>query len=765
VLRVGLLSLIALVAVVALVAVGTLGGAARAAGGPVTKVVRYHGYKLTVPAGWPVYRLAGRRTECARFDRHAVYLGRPGADQRCPAGALGHTEAVLVEPLRAASGRGAATGQTLLPSNRRAQAPGGSSARIVDAARGVTVIATWNQHPGTIQRALGLRSLRDVEKTSSPSRSRLSLAVKSAAARAHSAGVKAKAATVGAVYTGLGFDVCSTPSTSQMAAWSSSPFHAVGVYIGGTNMGCSQPNLNASWVSQETAAGWRLIPIYVSLQANPNNCGCSAMSNSPSTASSQGTAAAQDAVVQAQAVGIGPGNPIYDDMEGYNTTSSTTNAVMAFLAAWTTELHANGYQSGVYSSGDSGIRDLAARFGTGYPAPDDLWIARWNGVKGTADPSVPSTAWASHQRLHQYSGGVNETFGGVTLNIDGDYLDGATAGVGGIVTPSVAAAPSLSVSPASDGSVRLSPSWSGATGISSWQVLGGSDPGSLTPVASPVGAGAGKRIVMRSAYPYFAVQALGSTGQVLGSSPAVATPVHVAIYGRSAFVVARGLGGLPVGCFNSTPCHVSTTVTVGGLKLVTTGRETIPAGGGLAFFKLSRSGQTMLKRALHNRLGVTITVRDASGKSATRALNLVQFKTSGASPRHSLHPSSAVRVIGATHFVSNGWVGGILVACTAPTPCLASSTITSGGKTIARGTPQFLGVNELGYLHFSLTAAGHRRLRGRHGNPLGAKLQVSTGGSVGSGGTTTSGGATAGGGSTASAPATASAEITLASFR
>ena len=32
----------------------------------------------------------------------------------------------------------------------------------------------------------------------------------------------------------------------------------------------------------------------------------------------------------------------------------------------------------------------------------------------------------------------------------------------------------------------------------------------------------------------------------------------------------------------------------------------------------------------------------------------------------------------------------------------ASSTITSGGKTIARATPQFLGVNELGYLHFFL---------------------------------------------------------------
>jgi hypothetical protein len=696
-----------------------------------------------------------------------VYLGRPGADQRCPAGALGHTEAVLVEPLGSAADRtGAATGQSLLPSNRRAQAAGGSSARIVDAAHRVTVIATWNHHPATIQRALGIGSLGNLPQTSSPSRSQLSLNVTSAAARVHSASVKAKAASVGAVYTGLGFDVCSTPSTSQMAAWTSSPFHAVGVYIGGTNMGCSQPNLNAGWVSQETAAGWRLIPIYVSLQAPSNSCGCSRMSGSTSVASSQGTAAAQDAVVQAQAVGIGPGNPIYDDMEGYNTTTGDTAVVTAFLAGWTTALHASGYQSGVYSSGDSGIRDLAARFGTGYPEPDDLWIARWNGVKSTADPSVPSTAWASHQRLHQYSGGVNQTFGGVTLNIDGDYLDGATAAAGsGVVTPSVAAAPSLSVAPAPDGSVNLYPSWSGATGVSSWQVLAGSSPGSLGPAASPVPTGAGKRIVMHSAYPFFAVQALGSSGQVLGSSPTVATPVHVAIFGRSAFVLARGLGGLPVGCFSSAPCHLRTTVTAGSAKLATTGRETIPVGGGLTFFKLSRTGQAMLKRALHNRLGVTIAVRDDSGKSATRTLNLVQFKTTGSGPRHSLHPSSAVRIIGATHFVSHGWVGGILVACTASTPCLASSTITSAGKSIARGAPQFLGINELGYLHFSLTAAGHRMLLHRRGNQLPAKLQISNGGPVGSGSTTATGGTTAGGGSVTATPTTASADITLASFR
>ena len=53
------------------------------------------------------------------------------------------------------------------------------------------------------------------------------------------------------LYTGLGFDVCSTPSTSAMSAWSSSPFRAVGIYIGGANAACAQPNLSASWVAQD----------------------------------------------------------------------------------------------------------------------------------------------------------------------------------------------------------------------------------------------------------------------------------------------------------------------------------------------------------------------------------------------------------------------------------------------------------------------------------------------------------------------------------
>ena len=246
-------------------------------------------------------------------------------------------------------------------------------------------------------------------------------------ARASAASPMVRLASLGQ-YTGLGFDACTAPSRAAMGAWErSSPYRAIGVYIGGLNRGCSQPNLTSSWVREQTAAGWHLIPTYVGLQSPTSSC-TSCAKLSPSSAAAQGAAAARDAVEDAQAIGIGPGSPIYNDMESYVRTSSATSSTLTFLAAWTDTLHDAGYDSGVYSSSASGIADLAAKWGTSYSVPDDLWIANWNGVKSTDDPYVPDTAWNPHRRIHQYRGGHDETYGGVTINIDNNYVDGATVG-------------------------------------------------------------------------------------------------------------------------------------------------------------------------------------------------------------------------------------------------------------------------------------------------------------------------------------------------
>ncbi len=228
-------------------------------------------------------------------------------------------------------------------------------------------------------------------------------------------------------YTGLGFDACATPSARTMRAWASSPYRAIGVYIGGANRACSQPNLTPEWVEEQVAAGWHPIPTYVGLQAPTSSCGsCAKLSSSSGRAAAQGTEAAEDAVEEAAAVGMGPGSPIYFDMEAYTRTTSATGATLSFLAAWTEQLHSAGYVSGAYSSSSSGIADLGRA--VGYLLPDDVWTANWNGAQNVLDPYLPSTAWASHDRIHQYRGGHNETYGLMTINIDGDYVEGATVG-------------------------------------------------------------------------------------------------------------------------------------------------------------------------------------------------------------------------------------------------------------------------------------------------------------------------------------------------
>jgi hypothetical protein len=385
-----------------------------------TKTVRYHGYRLVVPAAWPVYDLATDPTVCVRFNRHAVYLGRPSSRQACPAHAVGRTEAILVSPLTAhAAGAGSGSANPALPPvrGRDAQPPAGSSTQVPVPSAGVVVTATWHSDPALVKRALGVDKLA----------ARAPDAARPAGAKPH-----ATHRAGDPVYTGLGFDACSTPSTTAMSAWGASPYRAVGVYVGGANVACAQPNLTSTWVAQESAAGWVLLPVYVGLQAPKNGCGCAAIN--PSQASAEGTAAADDAVNQAEAVGITPGNPIYDDMENYSRGATNTPAVLAFLSAWTTELHARGYLSGIYSSASSGVTDLVAQVGTGYVEPDEIWNAEWNGQASTTSGYIPATDWPNHQRLHQYQGGHNATYGGVTINIDSDYVD-AGAASGNVLFP------------------------------------------------------------------------------------------------------------------------------------------------------------------------------------------------------------------------------------------------------------------------------------------------------------------------------------------
>ena len=130
---------------------------------------------------------------------------------------------------------------------RSAQPSTGSVTELRLPAHDLVVTATWASDPGLIRRILGVRSLTaDVRVT--PGRTRTGLASR---AVGHAAA---------AVYTGPGFDACENPSLTELTAWLSSDYRAVGTYIGGTNMGCSQPNLNATYVASAVAQGWHLLP-------------------------------------------------------------------------------------------------------------------------------------------------------------------------------------------------------------------------------------------------------------------------------------------------------------------------------------------------------------------------------------------------------------------------------------------------------------------------------------------------------------------------
>ena len=155
-----------------------------------------------------------------------------------------------------------------------------------------------------------------------------------------------------------------------------------------------------------------------------------------SQAASEGTSEAKAAIASAQAVGIGIREPDLLRHGGVHARVSRNLGDAQLPGGLDEDAPRRRLRLGVYSSAASGITDLAAAYGGSYTEPDDIWIADWNGKQATSDPYVPAADWAAHQRLHQFNGGQNKTYGGITLNIDGDYLDGAVAGYGtGTVAP------------------------------------------------------------------------------------------------------------------------------------------------------------------------------------------------------------------------------------------------------------------------------------------------------------------------------------------
>jgi hypothetical protein len=234
---------------------------------------------------------------------------------------------------------------------------------------------------------------------------------------------------------GYGFDQCEAPSQSAMTTWLKySPFRAVGIYMSGSLRYCqAQTNLTPTWVQTQLATGWRLLPIHLGAQA-----ACSTRdryqkdlisadsTNGYEKARAQGRYEADVATAAAARLGIVANSTLYYDLEAFSlATSSCRWSSLYFLSAWTKRLHTNGYVSGVYSSAASGIKALDdARVMANNPIalPDQIWIADWNQKADANSTYIRSDGWVG-RRIHQYQGGHQETWGGVTINIDRNYLD------------------------------------------------------------------------------------------------------------------------------------------------------------------------------------------------------------------------------------------------------------------------------------------------------------------------------------------------------
>ncbi len=441
--------------------------AVTASAAPGGRVITYHGYQVTVPASWPVYDLAADPSRCVLFNKNAVYLGTPGTSQSCPARAYGRAGAILIQP--ATSGAAAGPAAIRLPAGT-ASLPAGAALpaaaaradaisrtiRVAVPRAGVLVTASYGNDQPLIRSILaGARAVaaqspqspQSPQTAQSPQATPVPQAPQAARASAPAAGTAAAAGTgagtgirastgtadlAGIDTSGLGFDTCTVPSAAAMTDWLASPYRVIGTYLGGVNWACDYGNFSASWVQQAAAEGWRFIPIWVGEQAPCSTIPGAVLIN-PAGAAAEGAADAASAVSTAQGFGYGRGSAIYYDMEGYDSSDTACNtAVLTFLSAWTQGLHAAGYLSGVYSSAGSGIAALAAAYGsTAYTSPDDIWIADWDGDPVLSDPYVPAADWAGRQRLRQYAGSHDETWGGVTVDIDSDIIGGPVSGLPG----------------------------------------------------------------------------------------------------------------------------------------------------------------------------------------------------------------------------------------------------------------------------------------------------------------------------------------------
>lgn len=207
----------------------------------------------------------------------------------------------------------------------------------------------------------------------------------------------------------------------------SSPFTGVGIYLGGVHRACAQRHLTPGWVSRQLRSGWRLLPIWVGPQAS-----CTGYRHRISwrpgaadrylAARARGALEAQRAARAARTLRLPGRELLFYDLEPFDVRrGDCRRSSLAFLDAWTREVHRQGYRSGVYSHVRAGI-SLLSRTPSGYARPDAVWYAHVDRVGDMPAEYVGSLAFMRTSRVHQFALDTRVDFGGVRMAIDWNYV-------------------------------------------------------------------------------------------------------------------------------------------------------------------------------------------------------------------------------------------------------------------------------------------------------------------------------------------------------
>ncbi|MFN3981457.1 MAG: glycoside hydrolase domain-containing protein [Caldilinea sp.] len=265
--------------------------------------------------------------------------------------------------------------------------------------------------------------------------------------RAASAAVAGSPDARTARFEGHGFDMCELGGEEDLRRWiEASPYRAVNLYIGGALRACANNSLDALLLESLSVQGWTFIPTWVGPQA-PCTRFRERFDLDPAVSFSQGRAEAEKALQRAKELGLaeadGSGTVLYYNLEAYDGENpACVEAARAFVAGWTQRIREGNSYAGLYALA---CNPPIARYADLSSPPDAVWFAAWN--RTSFDPTMtvwnipstclPPTLWINQQRIRQYTGGHNETWGGVTFEIDSNVLESIVADLSGVVQPPV----------------------------------------------------------------------------------------------------------------------------------------------------------------------------------------------------------------------------------------------------------------------------------------------------------------------------------------